>query len=120
VILVDTSIWVDHLRSGDDRLREILERGEVLVHPAVIGELACGNLARRAEILPWLQALPRAVAASDDEALAAVEMHRLHGHGLGLGWIDVHLLASALLTRCPLLTRDAALAAAAARLGVGA
>jgi predicted nucleic acid-binding protein len=118
VILVDTSIWVDHLRSGDDRLREILERDEVLVHPAVIGELACGNLARRAEILGWLQALPRGVAASDDEALAAVEMHRLHG--LGLGWVDVHLLASALLTRCPLLTRDAALAAAAARLGVGA
>ena len=118
MILVDTSIWVDHLRSGDDRLREILERGEVLVHPAVIGELACGNLARRDEILAWLQALPRAVAASDDEALATVEMHRLHG--LGLGWIDVHLLASALLTRCPLLARDAALAAAAARLGVGA
>jgi predicted nucleic acid-binding protein len=116
VTLVDTSVWVNHFRSTDVRLRELLEREEVLVHGSVIGELACGKLAQRAELLGLLRALPRAVAASEDEALAAIEMHRLHGRGLG--WVDVNLLASALLTPCGLWTADARLAEVAGELGV--
>jgi predicted nucleic acid-binding protein len=82
----------------------------------VIGELACGNLARRREVLDALAALPRTAAASDDEVLALIEGRRLHGRGLG--WVDAHLLASALLSRCDLWTRDAALAAASRAAGV--
>ena len=85
-------------------------------HAFVIGELACGNLNRREEILSLLAALPEAPAADQDEALAFVETHRLMG--LGLGWIDVHLLASASLARLRLWTLDGRLGSAAARLGL--
>jgi len=118
VTLVDTSVWVDHLRHGDDQLVALLAAGEVLAHPAVIGELACGNLRNRAVVLDALGALPRAAVASDAEALRTIEAHALRG--TGLGWVDVHLLAAALLTRCALWTRDVRLMHAARRAGLGA
>lgn len=111
ITLVDTSVWVDHLRRRQPRLARLLERGEVVVHPYVIGELACGNLQGRDEVLGLLRALPRAVVASDEEVLRLVEVKRLHGRGLG--WVDVHLLAAARLTGCRLWTADRRLEAAA-------
>ncbi len=113
-VLVDTSVWVDHFRRGNERLAGLLDRGAVLCHPHVIGELACGGLRNRREILELLLDLPRAPEATFDEVLALLERHTLHG--AGLGWIDVHLLASALLSS-PLWTLDRKLDQAAERLG---
>jgi len=114
--LVDTSIWVSHLRKGNARLQALLENAEVACHPFIIGELACGNIANRTEILSLLHALPAAVVAKHEEVLYFIESHRLMGSGLGL--IDVHLLASALLTRVPLWTADKRLRAASAELNI--
>ena len=116
MVLVDTSVWVDHLRRGNASLQARLLAEEVLCHPFVIGELACGSLRNRDEILSLLQALPPAVVADDAEALVFIERHRLMG--LGIGLIDVHLLASALLSGARLWTLDKRLKAAAGRLGV--
>jgi predicted nucleic acid-binding protein len=119
VILVDTSVWIGHLRRTDKRLVELLEAGGVLTHPLVIGELACGNLPRREEMLSLLEQLPAAPVATDAEALTLIERHRLMGRGIG--YIDVHLLAAALLGRdVRVWTEDARLAAAARRLFVAA
>ena len=118
MILADTSVWVDHLRNGDERLAQLLSEGRILCHPFVIAELACGHLRRRAEILSLLVALPSATQAGHEEALRFVTERELHGQGLG--WIDVHLLASALLTGCCLWTRDRTLSAAARRMRVDA
>lgn len=115
-VLVDTSVWIDHLRRGDAGLAGLLEDGAVVVHPFMIGELACGNLQRREEILGLLQALPAAPVASHAEALHFVAAHGLQGEGLG--WVDVHLLASARLAGVALRSRDRALASAARRLGL--
>lgn len=117
MIVVDTSVWVEHLRQGSPRLRRLLEEGEVLCHPHVIGELACGTLTRRGEVLGLLRALPRATVASDEEAHRLVEAHGLHGRGIG--WIDVHLVASALLSDAELWTLDRRLEREARRAGVG-
>ena len=95
MILVDTSVWVDHLRRGDATLARLLEDGEVLMHSFVVGELACGNLHNRPEILQLLGDLPHVEEATSDEALYCVEENALMGRGVG--WVDVHLLASALL-----------------------
>jgi hypothetical protein len=114
VILVDTSVWVDHFRRGDGALRSLLEAGEVSAHPFVIGELACGRLARRREVLTWLGALPSLEVVDHEEALGFVERHALEGRGIG--WVDVHLLASAALARTRLWTRDRALRAVAGAL----
>ena len=114
MILVDTSVWIDHLRRGNARLVALLEGTEVLTHPFVIGELACGNLKQRDAILEHLGTLPQAESAEHAEVLAVIRDHRLHGRGLG--WIDAHLLASALLTSCRLWSHDKALRAAAAAL----
>ena len=112
MILVDTSVWVDHLRRGDAQLAEFLERGAVVMHPFVIGEIACGSLADRSSILQLLQDLPMAVAADGDEVLGFIERHSLHGKGLG--YVDVHLLASVALTDgTKLWTRDKRLRVAA-------
>ena len=111
MVLVDTSVWVDHFRRGDEAFAALLRRGQVLVHPMVIGELACGNLKNRTEILRLLQALPLAKMAGQDEVLAFIETHALYGKGLGL--IDVHLLAAALLNHAPLWSRDKTLAGCA-------
>ena len=117
-MLVDTSVWVDHFRNDNAALAARLDRGEVRCHPFVIGELACGNLARRAEVLSLLAALPQAPRARHAEVLFLVESQRLMGRGLG--WIDVHLLASARLGRTEIWTLDRRLATAAAELGIGA
>jgi predicted nucleic acid-binding protein len=118
VILVDTSVWVDHLRRGDGELAERLRADEVACHPFVIGELACGNLRNRSELLALLSALPAVPRVNDAEALAFIEHHRLMGRGLGL--IDVHLLASCMLGGVRLWTRDARLTRAAAALNLSA
>jgi predicted nucleic acid-binding protein len=117
MILVDTSVWIDHLRRGTPALSAALEREEVMTHPFVIGELACGNLKNRRELLGLLAALPATAVATYDEALHLIERHRLMGRGLG--WVDVHLLASVSLTEsAQLWTRDKRLLAAATTLRV--
>jgi predicted nucleic acid-binding protein len=116
VILVDSSVWIEHFRSSDPKLREILEQGFVLAHPFVIGELALGHLRKREEVLSLMRALPSAPQLSHDEVITFVEAHRLAGSGLG--WIDAHLLASARLSGGRLWTRDRALRTVAARLGL--
>jgi predicted nucleic acid-binding protein len=114
VVLVDTSVWVSHLRDGNEALAELLEAGEVVCHPLIIGELACGHLANRAAILALLSALPSAATAEHGEILGFIEAHELWGKGLG--YVDLHLLASALLTKVPLWTLDRRLDATARRL----
>lgn len=117
MILVDSSVWIDHLRSRDAALAELLLRGQVLAHPFVIGELALGSLRRREEIISGLQGLPRAVVADDPEVLALIARESLHGRGIG--YIDAHLLASVQLTPdARLWTRDRRLDDAAGRLGI--
>ena len=117
MILVDTSVWVDHLRTGVPELGALLEAGEVLTHPWVVGELACGTLRRRAEILELLGHLPAAPVATHDEVLAFIERHALMGRGLG--YVDVHLLAAVRLHGdARLWTRDRRLGEAATGLDV--
>jgi predicted nucleic acid-binding protein len=112
LILVDTSVWVDHLRAGDAQLAELLERGAVLMHPYVLGEIACGTLKDRALILELLQDLPAAVTADAHEVMQFIERHSLHGKGIG--YVDAHLLASvALSSSASLWTRDKRLATSA-------
>jgi len=115
-MLVDTSVWVRHLREGDAHLAAALERAEVWTHPWVIGELACGRLSDRATVLGLLRALPAAPVASVDEALSLVERRSLMGRGIG--WVGVQLLASALLAGIRVWTLDRPLAALATELGV--
>lgn len=115
-VLVDTSVWIDHLRSANKKLAARLDRGDVWCHPFIVGELACGNLANRREILQFLEVLPQADVAEHREVLAFLEANHLAGRGIG--WIDAHLLASARLTRLPLWTLDKPLAAVAEGLGV--
>ena len=116
MVLVDTSVWVEHLRRGEPRLEALLGEAEVLCHPFVVGELACGHLRNRHQILELLTALPSLVNAGDDEVLEFVGRNRLYGKGLGL--IDVHLLASCVLARQPILTFDVKLGKSAAALGL--
>jgi predicted nucleic acid-binding protein len=104
MILVDTSVWIDHLRAGNRKLRSLLENAEVLTHPFVVGELACGTLRNREEVLTLLQALPEAQAAEHEEVMRVVERERLYDRGIG--WIDAHLLASARLSSAALWTLD--------------
>ena len=115
-MLVDTSVWIDHLRRGNRCLVSYLENGEVESHPFIVGELACGTLKRRAEILALLSTLPRVVEADHDEVLTLVDAERLNGRGLG--WVDAHLLASAVLSGTTLWTLDKRLAGQAKKLAV--
>ncbi len=116
MVLVDTSVWIKHFRDGSTQLSELLQQGTVVCHPFVIGELACGHLQNRQEILTSLERLPTAEVATHTEILAFIEKHQLMGKGLGL--IDIHLLASSLLSSIPLWTRDKRLQQAAKELGV--
>lgn len=117
MILVDTSVWIDHLRTGVSALADALEAGTVMGHPFVVGELACGNLQNRAEVLQLLRKLPEAPVATDAEARAFIEYHRLMGQGIG--YIDVHLLAAtALAGEAALWIQDRRLADVAAELGL--
>jgi predicted nucleic acid-binding protein len=116
LILVDTSVWVDHLRRGDARLVALLERASVLMHPFIVGEIACGSLADRKTVLELLRDLPTATVAEVDEVLSYIERQCLWGKGIG--YVDVHLLASVALTNgASLWTRDKRLRAAAQELG---
>jgi predicted nucleic acid-binding protein len=116
MILIDSSVWIDHLRRADVRLQEILGARRALTHSFVIGELAMGHLRPRKEVLSLMQNLPHAVLASDREVLGFIERHSLHG--LGIGYVDAHLLASARLTTVFLWTHDKRLHEAAGKLGL--
>jgi predicted nucleic acid-binding protein len=117
MILADTSVWVNHFRQEDPRLRQALLDGHVLMHPFVIGEIACGNLRSRTKVLRDLERLPSAVAADHEEVVGFLDQHRLFG--VGISWIDVHLLASARLSSCRLWTLDRRLLTAASTLHLG-
>jgi predicted nucleic acid-binding protein len=115
MILVDTSVWVDHLRRRDAALAVALEAARVLVHPFVVGEIACGQWPGRSETLSLLAELPPAIVAAHTETLVFIEQHDLAGRGIG--YVDMHLLASTALTQgARLWTRDKRLAAVAAEL----
>jgi predicted nucleic acid-binding protein len=117
VILVDTSVWVDHLRAADRRVSDLLDSGRILAHTFVIGELALGNLRQRQTILTSLQDLPHATTATDLEVLSFIERRALSG--LGIGYVDAHLLASTQLTAdASLWTRDKRLLRVAEQLGL--
>jgi predicted nucleic acid-binding protein len=117
VILVDTSVWVDHLRTSDGRLAGLLDAGMILVHPFVIGELALSNMGRRETVLSALSDLPRAIVATDAEVMHFIDHHTLFGRGVG--YIDIHLLAGVRLTAgAQLWTRDKRLHGVAVQLGL--
>lgn len=112
MILVDTSIWIDHLRVGDAELAVLLNRSQVLMHPFVLGELACGHLRNRVEVLALLKDLPRAAVATDEEVMFYIERHALMGRGIG--YVDAHLLAAVTLDGVTRIwTRDKRLRAVA-------
>jgi len=114
MVLVDTSVWVQHLRQGSPALARLLNDGQVVCHSFVVGELACGNLRNRSEILVLLNSLPRAETATHEEILQFIDTNRLMGKGLG--YVDIHLLASAVLTGVEFWTLDKRLRQAAIRL----
>jgi hypothetical protein len=116
MILVDTSVWIDHLRAGNDRLKALLFDQQVFCHPFVIGELACGVLQQPEEILTMLKALPEAHLLEHEEVMSFLDARRVYGRGIG--WVDAHLLASTLLTGCAIWTFDKPLRRAAAALNV--
>jgi len=116
MVLVDTSVWVRHLREGDPDLKRLLNDGQVMCHPYIVGELACGNLKNRREVLSLVQLLPLATQAQHEEVLRFIELNHLMGKGLG--YIDIHLSASALLTEVPLWSYDKKLNEANEMLGI--
>jgi len=116
MVLVDTSVWISHLRTGNPALARLLENEEAAIHPFVIGELACGNLRNRAEVLGLLQSLPMSIEISHEEAIEFISGHQLMGKGLG--YIDIRLLASAVLTGIPLWTLDKKLKAVSVQLQI--
>jgi predicted nucleic acid-binding protein len=117
MILVDTSVWIDHLRTTDKALVSLLNAGMVLAHPFVIGELALGHLGQRTTVLSALSDLPRAIVATDAEVLNFIDRYELFGRGVG--YVDVHLLAAVRLTAgSELWTRDQRLYGVAVHLGL--
>jgi predicted nucleic acid-binding protein len=119
LILADTSIWIDHFRKGDDELARQLNRGQIVMHPWVIGELSLGQLSHRAEILSTLADLPATLVASNAEVFGVIERYGLSG--TGIGYVDAYLLAATLLTPDTMLwTRDRRLGSAAENMGLRA
>lgn len=116
MILVDTSVWIDHLRRGDAHLMATLLAGHVLIHPWVIGEIACGTLRERGQVLDLLRSLSLSPVALEDEVLFFIEQYELMGRGIG--YVDIHLLASAQLAGARLWTRDKRLVVVANELGM--
>jgi len=116
MVLVDTSVWVEHFRSGSIGLENLLNEGRVVCHLFIVGELACGNLLNRSEILSLLQALPLADHAEHEEVMHFIENYSLMGKGLG--YIDMHLIVSALLTKVPIWTLDKKLKEVSSKLGI--
>jgi len=116
MVLVDTSVWVEHFRRGRAELEALLHEGQVICHPFIVGELACGNINKRTQILSLLTALPMAHLAEHEEVMHFIEKYLLTGKGLG--YIDMHLIASAKLTNVPLWTLDKRLTNVSAALGI--
>lgn len=116
MVLVDTSVWVNHLRDGDQHLEKLLFDGDVVCHSLIIGELACGNIKNRKEIILLLQSLPTTPHVEFQEFLYFIEQNQLYGKGVG--FVDIHLLASAQLGQIPLWTTDRRLKVAATELGL--
>jgi predicted nucleic acid-binding protein len=116
MVLVDTSIWVDHFNLGDNSLKYLLNENDVATHPFILGELACGNIKNRKLIFTFLNALPSISEISKEEFYLILDQHRLFG--IGLGFIDIHLLASALISQCLIYTRDKILLASAIKLKI--
>ena len=116
MILVDTSVWIDHFRNHVSLLHDFLLEEQVAIHPLIIGELACGNLRQRTEILILLESLPHTTMADHSEVISFLKHQNLYGKGLG--WIDLHLLASSTLSHIPFWTRDLRLQKEAQRIGV--
>jgi predicted nucleic acid-binding protein len=109
MILADTSIWIDQLRKTDIKLFDFLQKVEVSTHPLIIGEIACGNLTNRIEIIQLLKALPEVIVATDDEVMLLIQSRQLYGKGLG--YIDIHLLASSFINKVSLWTKEKRLSA---------
>jgi len=116
MVLVDTSVWIDHLRRNNNDLVAHLLKVEVVTHPFILGELACGNIKNRTEIFSLLKELPEVTIAEHEEVLEMIEHKKLMGQGIG--WVDAHLLASALISGTQLWTADKSLCAVAVALGV--
>lgn len=116
MILVDTSIWVSHLRHSNSRLQKLLNEGKVVSHPFIIGELACGNISNRTEIISLMQSLPMLDVIEHEELLLFIEHNKMMGTGLGL--VDIHLMAAAKLAGIPLWTQDKKLKRACSRLSI--
>ncbi len=116
MVLVDTSVWINHLRNSDHHLEKLLFDGEVVCHPNIIGELACGNIRNRQEIISLLQALPQIPLVAFEEFLYFIDQNQLHGKGIG--FVDIHLLASAKLGQVHLWTADKRLQSASAELNL--
>jgi predicted nucleic acid-binding protein len=116
MVLVDTSVWVEHFRYGNIGLENPLNDGDVVCHLFIIGELACGNLSNRSEILSLLRALPLAKHAEHEEVMHFIENYKLMGKGLG--YIDMHLISSAILSKVPVWTLDKKLKEVSSKLGL--
>ena len=116
MILIDTSVWIEHFRAANDEVVTLLTEGQVLTHAFVIGEIACGGQRQRQEILSLLPLLPKAKLASDSEVLSLIDDYELYGKGIG--WIDAHLLASCLLSQSSLWTIDKKLSRLARVVGI--
>jgi len=116
MVLVDTSVWINHLRNNDRHLEKLLFNGSVVCHPHIVGELACGNIKNRQEIISLLQALPQIPLVDFAEFLYFIEQNQLHGKGIG--FVDIHLLASSKLSQLPLWTADKRLQSASALLNL--
>ncbi len=116
MVLVDTSVWIEYFRNGHPGLEELLNNANVAIHPFIIGELACGTMKNREEILNLLQTLDSSPEISLEEILHFIEMNKLQGKGIG--FVDVHLLASSLLSDCKLWTNDKKLYGIAQKTGI--
>ncbi|OHB77508.1 MAG: ribonuclease [Planctomycetes bacterium RBG_16_55_9] len=116
MVLVDTSIWIVHLRYGHSGLQSLLEDSSVVSHPFIVGELACGTISNRTEIISSIQSLPMLDVVEQEELLLFIEQNHLMG--IGLGFVDVHLMASAMLDGIPLWTQDKRLKQACSRLNI--
>jgi len=116
MVLVDTSVWVEHFRTGNIGLANLLNEGDVACHLFIAGELACGNLSNRAEILSLLRALPLANHAEHEEVMQFIENSKLMGKGLG--YVDMHLIASAVLSKVPIWTLDKRLKDVSSKVGL--
>ena len=116
MILVDTSVWIDHFHHSDEDLKELLLSNQVCIHPFILGELSCGNISNRKEVLSLLRTLRNIDLVLDEEVILLIEERKLYGKGLG--FIDIHLLASAMIYHVPIWTRDKSLKRVARELGV--